>query len=210
VENPYLLHQLEKSNMKKIVFILLLTLAAAYVAFGQCGYPEIGVGVGLHAIDSAVIQSGHTRCTPCPTDGVVSWSLDSAFNGHFFLNSDRFDVVTVQITKGCDYLLFDTCVSLPPRGVAGWAFVHEFAVYNDAQVHVSGAIGQTVYIDVKAIPTPQEPLDVVLMDLTTCNLPTGITEPIKPTKATYFDAKTLQKVVTLEPNKVYIVRYGIY
>lgn len=49
----------------------------------------------------------------------------------------------------------------------------------------------------------------VSIDLNTCNLPTVIDQPIKTTKATYFDPKTLEKIVTLEPNKAYIVRYGI-
>jgi len=165
--------------MKNIVFLIIVSLMAAYVAFGQCCYPRLGMGVGLHAIDSAAITPTVTRCTPCPTDGTVSWSLDSAFNGHVFFNSTDSGLVTIQITKGCDMLFFDTCVVLPPPGIAGWAYVKEFAVYADAQIHVSGRAGQMVYVDVKGMPTPTEQLDIILLDLNTCNTPVGIQDPIE-------------------------------
>jgi len=166
--------------MKKIVFILLFSIVAAYVAFGQCGYPEIGVG-GQYAMASATIQPTATRCTPCPTDGTVSWELDSAFNGHVWFSSSEQYPVSIQVTKGCDFVLLDTCMVLPQWSASGSNALLEFAVYADAQIHVSGRAGQVVFIDLKGMPSPTEQLDNVLLDLTTCNLPTGITEPASPT-----------------------------
>lgn len=156
--------------MKKILVIIFIVLGATYWLFGQCGFPVIGMGVGVHALDSAIIQESITKCTPCPTEGYVAWELTPDANGHFFLNSDNPELVTVQITQGCSQVLFDTCVSLPPRGVAGWAYVKEFAVIGDCQIYVSGIVGQSIFIDVKGILTPQEELFDVLYDMDTCGV----------------------------------------
>ena len=196
--------------MKKLLTLLILVLLGCVLAFGQCQFPQLGIGQGLHAVDSATIQESHTRCTPCHTEGVVSWDLVGDVDWQIFINSNDTETVTIQITKDCSMLLFDTCVSLPPPFMpAVWSFSMQFSVYENAQIHVSGKVGQVIYADVKGTPTAHEQLDDVLLDLNTCGLPTAINEPIKPIKATYFDAKTLQKVVTLEPYKAYIVRYGI-
>jgi len=164
--------------MKNIVFLIIVSLMAAYVAFGQCQFTRIGID-GQYAIDSATIQPTGSRCTPCPTDGTVSWSLDSAFNGHvWFSSSDQYPV-SIQVTKGCDFVLLDTCMVLPQWSASGSNVMIEFAVYADAQIHVSGRAGQMVYVDVKGMPTPTEQLDIVLLDLNTCNAPVGIQEPIE-------------------------------
>jgi hypothetical protein len=156
--------------MKKLLITLFIILGTAWWLFGQCGFPTVGMGVGVHALDSATIQQAVTKCTPCPTAGIVAWELTSDFNGHFFLNSDNPELVTVQVTQGCSQVLFDTCVSLPPRGVAGWAYVKEFAVIGDCQIYVSGIVGQSIFIDVKGIPAPQEELFEVLYDMDTCGV----------------------------------------
>ena len=166
--------------MKKLLITLFIILGTAWLLFGQCGFPTIGMGVGVHALDSAIIQESITKCTPCPTEGYVAWELIPDFNGHFFLNSDNPELVTVQITQGCSQVLFDTCVSLPPRGVAGWAYVKEFAVIGDCQIYVSGIVGQSIFIDVKGIPTPQEELFEVLYDMDTCGMLLN-TEPARET-----------------------------
>ncbi len=166
--------------MKKILAIIFIVLGATYWLFGQCGFPVIGIGVGVHALDSAIIQESTTKCTPCPTEGYVAWEFTPDANCHFFLNSDSPELVTVQITQGCSQVLFDTCVSLPPRGVAGWAYVKEFAVIGDCQIYVSGIVGQSIFIDVKGLPTPQEELFEVLYDMDTCGVLLN-TEPARET-----------------------------
>lgn len=171
--------------MKKILIIIFIVLGASYWMFGQCGFPMIGMGVGVHALDSAIIQESITKCTPCPTDGYVAWELTPDFNGHFFLNSDNQELVTVQIAQGCSQVLFDTCVSLPPRGVAGWAFVKEFAVIGDCQVYVSGTVVQNIYIDVKGVPVPQEELFEVLYVLDTCGTLLNTDESRETTPESY-------------------------
>ena len=164
--------------MKNIVFLIIVSLMAAYVAFGQCQFTRIGID-GQYAIDSATIQPTGSRCTPCPTDGTVSWSLDSAFNGHLWFSSSDQYPVSIQVTKGCDFVLLDTCMVLPQWSASGSNAMIEFAVYADAQIHVSGRAGQMVYVDVKGMPTPTEQLDIILLDLNTCNAPVGIEDRIE-------------------------------
>lgn len=191
--------------MKKLTLIILFTIAAAYVAFGQCQFPQLGIGQGLHAVDSATIQESHTRCTACPTEGVVSWDLVGDVNWQFTIFSGDSNLVTVQITKSCDLLLWDTCGILPPISMgAVWAFTKSFSVYGDCQVHVNGSVGQTIIIDVKGTATNHEQLDDVLIDLNTCTLPTSTTNTTPtPRRLMEFDGHTWRQVTATRPNMLY-------
>jgi len=189
--------------MKKAVLITLFVLALAYLVFGQCGYDSICSPI---VMDTANIGNIQPRCTQCPADGCVAWELPDNFDGHFFLNSPNNALFSVQITTFCDYMIWDTCAILPPSGMAGMALVVEFSVIGNSQVVVCGAEGNDVEILVKTTTSHQEELSEILLDLTTCQIPTGIEEP-KPTQQfKYFDPITMIEVTEFKPNGAYLQR----
>jgi len=154
--------------MKKLIITLFIILGTAFVLFGQCNLPRVGVGSGISPLDTITLPSFVTPCPTCQTGGKYAWELDSAFRGMILLNSDLQSDVTIRISQDCYEVVFDTCVSLPPMGIAGLSFYKEYVSFGYCQVHVFGLPGQVVAIDVKSAPVLGEPTFDVIMDMDTC------------------------------------------
>lgn len=162
--------------MKKLLFLIFMV--AGISANAQCGYQRVGVGTGVSPLDTVSLPPNQSVCQVCHDGGKFSWELDSAFSGMIFLNSDMQIPVSVRITKNCSEVLFDTCVVLPPMGMAGICYYKEFIAVSDCQLHVFGAYGQVVALDVKSWPVSGEPVSNVIFDMDTCGTATSIEMPM--------------------------------
>jgi len=167
--------------MKRLLILL------SFITFSVSAYPQIecpqdsigGGGAGVGAIDQSVIQPSATYCTEVSTTGMVLWELPTDFNGHVYLHSSNGQYPSsIQVVKDCRFVMMDTCLILPTHPSYG-SFDLSFAINGGVQLFVSGQSGDTISIDCKSTPSPQEQLDIILLDLNTCNAPVGIEDRIE-------------------------------
>ena len=189
--------------MKKLIITLFIILGTAFVLFGQCNLPRVGVGSGISLLDTIALPSFVTPCPTCQTGGKYAWELDSAFRGMILLNSDLQSDVTIRISQDCYEVVFDTCVSLPSMGTVGLSFRKDYISFGYCQVHVFGLQGQVVSIDVQGAPLIGNPTFDVIMDMDTCGMLLN-TEPARETTQVIYKR--------LDDGKIYELplRAGIY
>jgi len=174
--------------MKRLL-ILLSIFISSITAYAQpeCPMDSIGGGgAGVGSLDQSVIQLSPTYCTECPANGVVSWELPNDFNGHVYLHSPNGQqAFSIQVVKDCRYVMLDTCLVLPNNPSNG-AFDLTFAIIGGVQLYVSGQVGDTVAIDCKSTPSPQEELTMALIDLQLCQIPTTIDAPLTTCEQSHY------------------------
>lgn len=181
--------------MKTILTIAALVLAISL--FGQPPCPQdsiCGGGSGVGAIDTSVVQEGVTYCTDCPTQGSVSWTLPNDFNGYIYLLCPNGTLPSsIQVVQDCQFVLFDTCVVLPQNYNNGF-FSIGIAIIGNAQIYINGQVGDSIVIDCKSTPFPQEALEAYLLDLATCQLPLPIQDDLS-------DCGSFQYIDLLNPKQ---------
>lgn len=156
--------------MKKIAITLFVVLGTAFVLFGQCNLPRIGMGVGLSPLDTVALPPFTTPCPTCQNGGKYAWELDSAFRGIISLTSNLQSDVTIRISQDCHEVIFDTCISLPQMGNPELAFYKEYISFGYCQVHIFGMPGQIVAIEANSVPVIGNPSFDVIMDMDTCGV----------------------------------------
>ena len=160
------------------VFILALMGLTFLRGQGLCGYDSLGGGSsGVSDLDTAVIGQYHPRCTNCDVQQCVAWTLAENFNGHIALYSPDSVEYSIQLTRDCHLLRWDSCRVLGQRHPSVPRFYIGFGVTSNVQIVVCGAIGDTVLIESKISPQPLRRLDSTLVDLNTCAVPVGLTDP---------------------------------
>lgn len=195
--------------MKQLVFTLFMALSMGLFSQNPCSYTQIGGGgSGIAAVDTAVIFEGFPRCLPCPADGQVCWQLPSDSSMYIYLHSQDSTDVAVQLTTGCDYLLWDTCVTLRKRSPVTTPFRIGVVLPQLSQICVSGPIGDSVMIDVKVVPNMHfKRYDTPIIDLRDCGIATAIQEPLPIGRYEYIDPYTLKVVRALQPHRFYLKRH---
>ena len=191
---------IEKMNMKKLLTLLILVLLGCVLAFGQdslyIGTPQ------MDTLRGDLIDCYGYQCSPTVSHTYI---IASSYNGAIDIGGDGLAEVLIMTEN---YIHFDTCAVLTQWAGMELRLLFDFPA--SARIVINSYEGATVTVFSKtdSAVTRQLPAPIAFTD-TLCAIPTAIDEPIKPMKSMYFDPITLQKVVTLEPNKAYIVRYGI-
>ncbi len=193
--------------MKKAFFILLLILAAAYVAFGQmqCADDTLETIIDPYDVGIDSLHSQPLPCYPytCKATGCNSWQLPPLFTGHLEISTTGIpmETVNIQIIEGCHLVRLDTCVSI--NSALSWNRI--LALPANSQIRVCGG-NIEVRAYVKVGPST-DTLESAIFDTDTlCGVLMHQAEPIKPWKWAYFDPFTLEKVTNLQPNKAYLRR----
>lgn len=164
----------------KAFFLPLLLLSTAF-AQTTCNYDSIGGGgSGVASVDTSIIGPFVPRCTQCATQKCVAWQLPTQSNDTvamaIYLYSNSGNIVSVQIVKDCNFLLWDTCIVLPPDPATP-AYQPRFSIVGNAQILVCGDVGDTIILNVKIVPDAHSLLDAPYMDLNTCGTPVGLEDP---------------------------------
>ena len=202
--------------MKKVLTLSILVLLGCVLAFGQSFTPPTDTlangGTG-HQMTFSTGDVWQGACAfVCNPNRYKCWQMPPNMDTQIAVCGNvapPFTDIAVVITSDCRWITYASCQTIGDPIMAPFsmqAYIEEnmqlCAFWNSNETDSVGA-----FIKGFTISAPE--LNII-GDMDTCGaVITSITEPIKPTKATYFDSQTLQKVVTLEPNKAYIVRYGI-
>lgn len=179
--------------MKKLLFTLILGLIAAYVAFGQdslfIGTPQ------TDTLRGGLIDCYGYQCTPTVSHTYI---VASSYNGAIDFAANM-PIEILVMTE--NYVHFDTCANL-----TSWAMMFrlEFDFPQGTRIVINSQEGAMVNIFSKtdSAVTRQIPQPIALID-TLCNLPTAITEPIKPRRLWEFDGQTWRQVSETRPSMLY-------
>lgn len=185
--------------MKNLILLLLLTLAVAYVAFGQCATDTIEPF--SHSAFS--MNQEPISCYPfkCPVEACHYWQLPDSFKGGLFVY-DADATVEILIFDSCLSVLVDTCLFI---GVGPFGYSIHYNFPAKSMLVIGGQNDGPIGVSIK--PDPSGLLNnfgpaICRID-TLCNLPTAITEPIKPRRLWEFDGQTWRQVSETRPSMLY-------
>lgn len=183
--------------MKKVITLLILALLGCYLAFGQDS-----LFIGTPQTDT--LRGDLIDCYPwqCSPQSSHTYIVASSYNGAIDIGGDGMAEVLIMTEN---YVHFDTCGILTPWAGMELRLLFEFPTGARIVINSHEGAAVTVYSKTDSAVIRQLPAPIIWTD-TLCPA-TSITEPVGQSRAVYFDPITLQKVVTLEPNKAYIVRY---
>lgn len=180
-------------NMKTFITFLILILLGSFLAFGQdslyIGTPQ------TDTLTAPLIDCYQYQCSPTVSHTYI---VASSYNGAIDIAANM-PIEILLMTE--DYIRFDTCANL-----TSWAMMFrlEFDFPQGTRIIINSYEGSsvTVYSKTDSAVTRQIPQPIALID-TLCNLPTAITEPIKPRRLWEFDGQTWRQVTETRPNMLY-------
>jgi len=167
-----------------LFFAIMIAATIGMAQVNPCEYQMIGAGgAGVAAIDTSTATM-QPRCTPCTTEGCVAWQLPADTAYYIAIYTMRPSWVSVQIVADCDYLIWDTCAYISGDSVSPpMPFDFDMIIPASSQMVVCAGLGDTIIIEVKAttpnnFPTYTTPI----LDLSTCNPPVSVAQPMPPIK----------------------------
>ena len=181
--------------MKKLTLIILFTLAAAYVAFGQdslfIGTPQTDMLTG------SLIDCYGYQFSPQASHTYI---VASNYNGAIDIGGDGPAEVLIMTEN---YIHFDTCTILTPWAGMELRLLFEFP--SGARIIINSHEGAsvTVFSKTDSAVTRQLPAPIAFTD-TLCTIPTSTanTTPT-PRRLMEFDGHTWRQVNATRPNMLY-------
>ena len=196
------------NTTKLFLFAAMMAATVANAQFNPCEYNLIGAGgAGVAAVDTSTATMP-PRCTPCPTEGCVAWQMPADTAYHLSIFTTRPTNASIQLVSECNWLLWDTCAYISGDSVSPpMPLFLSLVIPANSQLIVCADLGDTIIIEVKAttpngFPTYTAPI----LDLSTCNPPVSVTQPIPPMRHYWeFDGTYWREVSAMKPNGLYKV-----